>query len=856
MIEGFSVGLVIPDLWQQEAVRALQQGKDVVVQAPTGSGKTYIFELLYPNLKTQAVFTVPTRALANDKLSEWRVRGWDVGISTGDIALNLDAKVVVATLETQRGRFLRGEGPGLLVMDEFQMLGDPMRGVHYELAVALAPKATQLLFLSGSVANPRDVVAWLQRIGRHAVLIEHKTRPVPLEETDLGNLSDSQFVQSRNFWPRMIGRAMRADLAPVLVFAPRRAAAEQIAQAIASALPVRDPLRLTPAQEATAGKSLTKLLRNRVAYHHSGLSYAARAGVVESLAKAGQLNVVVATMGLAAGINFSMRSVIVTDRRYFAGNFERQVEADELLQMFGRAGRRGLDEVGHALYTNDLPRLSDTKARQLRRVAQVDWPSLISVMQAAKQRGEQPFAAAVQLTQSLFSVQRVPLGVEHSLESGPRRCGLWVTDERARFVRRGMIEVLNSREEWEAKPAAESVMLGRAFVRENDRWRRALTIPRMLDGVGMGNLCRLREQNHYGRELPVATVLASGEAALVKWLKKELKPGKNVQRPTFNAQRRTSNSDKSRAGAQRPIKDLAARRGTFTHEQFETEIRPQLVELVKPGTIVDWIMRGKLLSVRLDYANVPVNAHIDSVGNALIDPPARENLPDVCRTCDQLEHDKTVAIVNSPTYAWRHLGLVEPDGTPTRRGMIFSFFHGGEGLAVAVALEDETYPIDELVFDLANIRAGPRFAGEDAPMGGRLGILCQRVYRRADYPGYLIMGVPVQYGAGASEVVRELVADPRSKHKLTNELLRHGDIERALVEWRSILRHIVLAPAYPLSRWMELKTTAEELIDKTASPTSAVDLGTLVPLQQRAGASDASLSRGRGTMAETRVTRG
>src|SRR6266436_2490076 len=558
MTPGFGAGLVIPDLWQQEAVRALQQGKDVVVQAPTGSGKTYIFELLYPNLKTQAVFTVPTRALANDKLSEWRARGWDVGISTGDVALNLDAKVVVATLETQRGRFLRGEGPGLLVMDEFQMLGDPMRGVHYELAVALAPKSTQLLFLSGSVANPHDVVAWLQRIGRHAVLIEHKTRPVPLEETDLGNLSDSQFVQSRNFWPRMIGRAMRADLAPVLVFAPRRAAAEQIAQAIASALPVRDPLHLTPAQAATAGKSLTKLLRNRVAYHHSGLSYAARAGVVESLAKAGQLNVVVATMGLAAGINFSMRSVIVTDRRYFAGNFERQVEADELLQMFGRAGRRGLDEVGHALYMNDLPRLSDTKARQLRRAAQVDWPSLISVMHAAKQRGDQPFAAAVELTHSLFSVQRVPLGVEHSLESGPRPCGLWVTDERARFVRRGMIEMLN--------------------VRENDRWRRALTVPRMLDGVGTGNLCRLREQNHYGSEVPVATVLASGEAALVKWLKKAI-------------------------GAR-----------VVARNDFDIEIRARIPDLVKPGTIVDWITRGNLISVRLDYAAVPVQAFIDSVG--------------------------------------------------------------------------------------------------------------------------------------------------------------------------------------------------------------------------------------------------
>jgi hypothetical protein len=366
-----------------------------------------------------------------------------------------------------------------------------------------------------------------------------------------------------------------------------------------------------------------------------------------------------------------------------------------------------------------------------------------------------------------------------------------------------MIEMLNFLGEWEAKPAAESVMLGRAFVRENDRWRRALTVPRMLDGVGTGNLCRLREQNHYGRELPVATLLASGEVALVKWLKKAI-------------------------GAR-----------VVARNHFDTDIRARIPDLVKSGTIVDWIMRGNLISVRLDYANVPANAHIDSAGKALIDPPDRENLPDVCRTCDQLEHDKTVAIVNSPTYAWRHLGLVEPDGTPTTRGMIFSFFHGGEGLAVAVALEDETYPIDELVFDLANIRAGPRFAGEDAPMGGRLGILCQRIYGRADYPGYLTMGVPVQYGAGASEVVRALVADPRSKHKLT--------IERALVEWRSILRHVVLAPAYPLSRWTELKAAAEELVDKTSSPTSAVDLVTLVLLQQRVGGSDQPSSRSRAT---------
>ena len=850
VIGGLSVGLVIPDLWQQEAIRALQQGKDVVVQAPTGSGKTYIFELFYPDLKEQAVFTVPTRALANDKLAEWRARGWDVGISTGDIALNLDARVVVATLETQRGRLLRGEGPGLLVMDEFQMLGDPMRGVHYELAVALAPRHTQLLFLSGSVANPQDIVAWLQRIGRNAVLIEHRERPVPLEEADLFGLPDSQFVKSNNFWARMVGRAIRAEFSPVLLFAPRRAAAEQIAKAIASAVPVREPLRLTPAQETAAGKELTKLLRNRVAYHHSGLSYAARAGVVEALAKSGQLNVVVATMGLAAGINFSMRSVMVTDRRYFAANFEHQVEADELLQMFGRAGRRGLDEVGYALYTNDLPRLSDARPRQLKRAAQVDWPSLNSVMHAAAEeirceksevrneksdvtstksqvrdrRPENSFAAAVEVTRSLFSVQQVPLGVEHSLETGPRPCGLWVTDERARFVRRGVTEMLNSRDEWEPRPSAKNVTLGVALVRENPEsirgWRRALTLPRMLEAIGTGNLCRLQSPTRYGRELPVATILPSGKIALVKWLKNAIR-----HRQT-NAQR-SRHGEQAVPNVQPPMKT----RG-LNGDEFDNQVRPLLPDLIKPGTIVDWIMRGNLISLRLDYANVPVNAYIDSLGKALVNPPERENLPEVCRRCDQLAHDRSVPIVNSPAYAWRYLGLVEPDGTPTTRGIIFSFFHGGEGLAIAAALEDQTYPISDLVFDLANVRAGPRFSGEDAPMGGRLGILCQRLYSRADYPGYLTMGVPMQYGAGASEVVRELVADPRSKHKVIGELLRHGDIERALVEWRSLLHRIVTAPPYPLPRWNELKRAAGELMEKTVSPT-AVDLAGLLPVQQR-----------------------
>jgi hypothetical protein len=227
-----------------------------------------------------------------------------------------------------------------------------------------------------------------------------------------------------------------------------------------------------------------------------------------------------------------------------------------------------------------------------------------------------------------------------------------------------------------------------------------------------------------------------------------------------------------------------------------------------------------------------MSAPVDSRGCALLDPPEREAIPRVCRACPELQHDRTTVITNSPAYAWRQLGLVTDDGTPTRRGILFSFFQAGEGLAIAAALEDETYPIDDLVFDLANIRAGPRFAGEDAPLGGRLGILCQRIYGRADHPGYLEMGVPVHYGSGAAEVIRELVANSSSRYRMTNESLRSGDIERALMEWRSLLRHIVGAPRLEGDRWRSLQEAAAHFVETTTSP-AGLDFPPLLAAQQR-----------------------
>jgi hypothetical protein len=228
------------------------------------------------------------------------------------------------------------------------------------------------------------------------------------------------------------------------------------------------------------------------------------------------------------------------------------------------------------------------------------------------------------------------------------------------------------------------------------------------------------------------------------------------------------------------------------------------------------------LLARFSFDDTPVTAWRDSHGLALIDPPERRELPASCRACPELDRFcATIEIVQSPAFAWRRLGLIEAGGTPTRRGLLFSFFHHGEGLAVAAALEDESYPIAELIFDLANLRAGPRFAGDESPLAGRLGALCQQVYERADHPGYLEMGVPPAYGAGASEVVRSIVEHHTAPPKLLTESLRAGDIERALIEWRSLLRQIVWAPGADWPRWQELKAAAARSIESTESPTQA-----------------------------------
>jgi hypothetical protein len=818
---------VVPDLWQQQAVSALRAGKDVVIHAPTGAGKTLVFELWSKSGKNrgQAIYTVPTRALANDKLAEWRARGWNVGIATGDLAENLDAPILVATLETQKNRLIRGDGPTLLVVDEYQMLGDEDRGLNYELALALAPAQTQLLLLSGSVANPGQVANWLRRLGRSVEVVQHTVRPVPLDEVFANELNWRLPPEIRGYWPRLCAKALAEGLGPVLLFAPRRAHAEELASDLARQLPCPHPLQLTEAQKRLVGEPLAKMLKSRVAYHHSGLSYAVRAGVIEPLTKAGQLRVVVATMGLAAGINFSLRSVAITAAQYKREGREIPLRGDEILQMFGRAGRRGLDETGYVLVSANELRMRDGHPCALARSGMVDWSALLGLMAAAADAGKSPFVEAVRVQERLFTTKPIILGVEESLKHPEAPCG-WMTDaERARQVRKKHREMLNSAGEWEAYPFWQERPLGKVWVVGTSSavphppeplpepagqpghpgtgtapkipLKSALTVQEALEKVGQGGLTALEETpegTRYGRSMIVADRLADGRLVLAKWVRRLVQwHGREVGMEVFR-------------------------------ENLRPLLEKHLTQQRLP--VVRWVEHEQavtvLVSLELQTVKVPVDRH----GVALWRPKEREVLAPVCARCQWTDVCRGLSAAPGTALTWRRLGLVDAQGNPTRRGRVVSFFSGGDGLAIAAALEDSAYPLEELVYDLANLDAGFRFAADGDRWGGRLAYACRKAYGPASIEGYLETGLPLKYGTGAETVVRRIHEEPACKVRFVTEFLGAGDIDRMIIEWRSLLRQIAHAAPLEWARWTGLQAMSKTLLHEVHSPTET----TLPPL--------------------------
>ncbi|NBQ59132.1 MAG: hypothetical protein EBU32_12310, partial [Opitutaceae bacterium] len=287
----------------------------------------------------------------------------------------------------------------------------------------------------GAVANPQDVAAWLQRLGRQVEVVSHRERPVPLEEVEVDDLIAGLPRTIEGFWSRRIAGALREGLGPVLIFAPHRHDAERLARQFAREVPLAEPLSLTPEQEQLAGPALTKLLRQRVAYHHSGLAYAQRAGLIEPLAKAGQLRAVFATLGLSAGINFSLRSVLITASHFNLGPIEHEIPPHDLLQMVGRAGRRGLDEYGFVLVSSSTPRLRRAAPLRLKRAAPLPWAFFLRQLYP----GAPTSALAAASATRFFTDTPVAFGAETTAGLPPATalpCHHRTDTGRARLVRR------------------------------------------------------------------------------------------------------------------------------------------------------------------------------------------------------------------------------------------------------------------------------------------------------------------------------------------------------------------------------------------------------------------------------------
>lgn len=394
------------DPWQADAVNALMEGKNVVVDAPTTAGKTRVVEAFFAhnihNPDFRACYTCPVKSLSNDKLLEFREMFGhkNVGISTGDIKENLNAPIVVATLESYRNSLL-GVEPDLdrsiVIFDEYHYIQDSSRGSAWEEAIILSPENCQLLLLSASLSNAEEFSGWIQNIQKRASVVIHvDKRPVPL--TDIVYFGGHWILkellpkQAYNGLKKFEPRALKHDkiakrlkgivdlnITPAIVYAGKRLSCKLLAEAIANHMP---PLKkedaeaigteLQKCQEKYSSLSYMDSELRRiiqvygVGYHHSGLQPPVRVAV-EALVKKGLLRFCTATMGLSLGINFSVRSTIISD-------FDRPGEGgitpygqSELLQMLGRAGRRGKDPIGYSLWPDmmSMVAMSDAKRERI-----------------------------------------------------------------------------------------------------------------------------------------------------------------------------------------------------------------------------------------------------------------------------------------------------------------------------------------------------------------------------------------------------------------------------------------------------------------------------------------------------------
>ncbi|MFC4555665.1 DEAD/DEAH box helicase [Georgenia faecalis] len=337
---------------QDEALLEILTGAHVIVSTPTGSGKSLIAQAAHTAALARGertYYTAPLKALVSEKFFELvdLFGSVNVGMVTGDSAINPDAPIICCTAEILANQALR-EGAaldaGVVVMDEFHFYADPQRGWAWQVPLLELPR-TQFVLLSatlGDVSFFRDDL--IRRTGRAVAVIDDAERPVPLS-----------YAYSVEPIQDVLMELVGTHRSPVYVVHFAQKDAVERAQSLTS-------VQLLPREKRDAiaaaigdfrfgpgfGATLSRLLRAGIGVHHAGMLPRYRR-LVERLTQAGVLAVVCGTDTLGVGINVPIRTVVFTSLTKYDGERSRHLSAREFHQIAGRAGRAGFDTTGEVI---------------------------------------------------------------------------------------------------------------------------------------------------------------------------------------------------------------------------------------------------------------------------------------------------------------------------------------------------------------------------------------------------------------------------------------------------------------------------------------------------------------------------
>lgn len=387
------------DEFQVEAVRAIENGESLIVAAPTGCGKTLIAEYAVDvslQRGKRVVYTAPIKALSNQKFRDFRKRFGDeiVGIQTGDVTINPDATLLIMTTEIFRNLILEDSGRlaniYYVIFDEIHYLDDPERGTVWEESIILAPREIRFMCLSATVPNIKQLAYWMGTVrDTEFRIIEETHRPVPLKHfffspkfglMSLNNikrkyrrnpLERKKFLRRKPSSRRIVQYVIERGQLPVLYFCFNRRSCEYNAEQhsrlkllsqdeiVRSREMIDELVNLYNLQDYDRIGFLRELWESGTAFHHAGILPAAKE-VVERLFTAGLIKLLFCTETFALGVNMPASSVIFDELEKFDGVDFNYLMTREYNQMAGRAGRRGMDEVGY-VYSQIIPEATDPR---------------------------------------------------------------------------------------------------------------------------------------------------------------------------------------------------------------------------------------------------------------------------------------------------------------------------------------------------------------------------------------------------------------------------------------------------------------------------------------------------------------